>query len=259
MNRDVPRYGYEPGVAARHPYLVYIFAYNEGAKLETQLRRFPPASERGYDLMLGDDGSTDGSTPPRLISEFGLRGITRLERNMGLSPNIKAGMDWYLRRDYRAVVLMNGNDRDGVDAVPRFLQKLEAGYDYVQGSRFRPGGRHINTPPYRFLAIRLVHAPLFSLAALRWMTDTTNGYRAFSTRTLRAMGDGLFSERFRKYEVEQYMAWKAIRSGLRTCEIPVTRRYAPRTGGASFTKIRPGIGWYEMIKPLVLLLVRSYK
>ena len=256
--RDVPPYRFEDGRPARHPWLVYIFAFNEGAKLENQLSRFPAPEARGYDIMLGDDGSSDGSTPAALIARFGLRGITRLERNRGLSPNIKAGMDWTLRQDYKGVVLMNGNDRDGVESVPAFLGKLQEGFGYVQGSRFASGGLHENTPGYRFWAIRLLHAPLFSLAAGRRFTDTTNGYRAFSIEALRAMGEGLFSDAFQKYEVEQYMAWKAVRLGWRSCEVPVARRYPADTKGQPFSKIRPGIGWWEMIKPLLMLLTRSY-
>ncbi|MBI3300006.1 MAG: glycosyltransferase family 2 protein [Elusimicrobia bacterium] len=256
--KDVPSYRFEDGRPARHPWLVYVFAFNEGTKLADQLARMPTPEARGYDIMLGDDGSSDGSAPSSFIARFGLRGITRLERNLGLSPNIKAGMDWTLKQGYKGVVLMNGNGRDGVEGVPDFLKKLEEGYGYVQGSRFLSGGLHENTPGYRFWAIRLVHAPLFSLAAGKRFTDTTNGFRAFSTAALRAMGDGLFSPEFQKYEVEQYMAWKTVRLGLRSCEIPVARRYPADTKTQQFSKIRPGIGWWEMMKPLLMLLTRSY-
>lgn len=259
MSKDIPAYRYEPGPLGKHPYLVLTFAFNEGEKLKRQLAKFPPPEERQYDLMLSDDGSTDGSTPSSYISEFGLRGITRLQKNMGLSPNIKAALDWYLTQSYEGVILMNGNDRDGVGAIPRFINKFKEGYDYIQGSRFLPGGEHINTPRYRHLAIRLIHAPLFSLAARRWMTDTTNGFRGFSTSAVGKMGDGLFSDRFQKYEIEQYMAWKAVRLGLKVSEIPVTRRYPSNKLGPNYSKIAPGIGWYYMIKPLVLLLLRVYR
>lgn len=259
MKKYIPSYRYEGGPAGNHPYLVYIFTYNEGDKLRNQLQRFPLPEERSFDLMIGDDGSTDGSLPYGLIDEFGIRGITRLERNSGLSANIKAGLDWFLQQDYQGIVMMNGNDRDDAEAIPRFIERLEKGFDYVQGSRFVAGGRHLNTPAYRYWGIRLIHAPLFSLASFKWMTDTTNGYRAFSSRFLRSLEDLIFQECFQKYEIEQYLAWKAIRMGTRVCEIPVSRVYPQNTRGSSFTKIAPGIGWYEMLKPLFCLLFRLYK
>ena len=64
--------------------------------------------------------------------------------------------------------------------IPRFLEKLQAGYALVQGSRFVRGGKAINTPPSRYWAVRLIHAPVISLAARHWFTDTTNAYRAYS-------------------------------------------------------------------------------
>ena len=42
------------------------------------------------------------------------------------------------------------------------------------------GGHAINTPPVRYAAVRLIHAPLVSLGAHQWFTDTTNAYRAYS-------------------------------------------------------------------------------
>jgi glycosyltransferase involved in cell wall biosynthesis len=256
--KQVPAYRYEESASQGHSYLVCIFVYNEGTKLAAQLSRFPLPEKRNFDVVIGDDGSSDGSTPSDLIARFALRGIVRLEKNQGLSANIKAGLDWALKQNYKGLVMINGNDRDDPEAISRFIEKLEEGFDYVQGSRFLPGGRHQNTPSYRYWAIRLVHAPIFSLASLKWMTDTTNGYRAFSASFLKSLGDLIFQERFQKYEIEQYLAWKAIRTGKKVCEIPVSRRYPENLRGSSFTKISPGIGWYQMLKPLLCLLFRLY-
>lgn len=254
----ISSYRYEGTDAQTHPYLVCIFVYNEGPKLVSQLSRFPPPEKRDFDIVIGDDGSSDESVSSDLIARFGLRGIIRLERNEGLSTNIKAGLDWELKQNYKGVVMMNGNDRDDPEAISRFIRKLEEGFDYVQGSRFLPGGRHHHTPSYRYWAIRFIHAPLFSLASLKWMTDTTNGYRAFSNSFLKSLGNLVFQERFRKYEIEQYLAWKAIRMGKKACEIPVSRCYPENVRGSSFTKISPGVGWYQMLKPLLCLLFRLY-
>ena len=49
---------------------------------------------------------------------------------------------------------------------------------------FIRGGHAVNTPPVRYAAVRLVHAPLVSLGAHQWFTDTTNAYRAYSREYL---------------------------------------------------------------------------
>jgi len=62
------------------------------------------------------------------------------------------------------------------------MRLVDARYDHIQGSRFIDGGRGINTPLERLIAIRILHAPLISFAARRRHTDSTNGFRAYSAR-----------------------------------------------------------------------------
>ncbi|MEM1158600.1 MAG: glycosyltransferase family 2 protein [Verrucomicrobiota bacterium] len=246
-----------------HQDLVFIFVFNESDKLRKQLERFPPPEERTYDIMIGDDGSTDGSSDPDILKAYGVRGTVTLEHNSGLSTNIRAGLHWFTQDTaYASVIMMNGNNKDDPGAIPRFQEKLHSGLDYVQGSRFMPGGSMRNTPMLRHYAIRLMHAPLFSLAAGSWMTDTTNGYRAFSRTFLTSDQVFPFQSCFRAYEIEQYLAWKAIRLNYRHDEINVARDYptpAARGKGASISKIKPGTGYWLMLKPLIALLLRWYK
>lgn len=239
----------------RHPHVVYIFAFNERPLLTQLLEQFPSPSERNFDLMLGDDGSTDGTAAADLVTKYGIRGVTRLRRNGGLSQNIKIALRWLPSQDYQGVIFMNGNNRDGPAAIPEFIRKLDQGYGYVQGSRFVAGGRQVNTPWIRYLAIRLLHAPIFSLASLKWMTDTTNGFRAHSMAFLNDPRVDAFQPAFVKYEIEQYLGWKAIRLGYGATEIGVSRIYPV---GQFSSHIRPGCGWVSMFKPLVMLLFRRY-
>ena len=47
---------------------------------------------------------------------------------------------WALARGYKGVATIDGNGKDGPDAIPRFVECLEAGSDHVQGSRFVRSG-----------------------------------------------------------------------------------------------------------------------
>ena len=98
------------------------------------------------------------------------------------------GIYWALKRGYKGIITIDGNYKDSIEDVPRFIQKLEEGYDFVQGSRFVKGGRAVNTPFSRLLAVRLLHAPVISVTAGQKFTDTTNAYRAYSARYLRTSG-----------------------------------------------------------------------
>lgn len=123
------------------------------------------------------------------------------------------------------VITIDGNYKDSIEDIPRFIKKLEEGYDFVQGSRYVKGGRAVNTPPIRNLAVRLIHAPVISLTAGQRFTDTTNAYRAYSARYLADDRVAPLRDVFMTYELLAYLSVRATQLGYRACEIPVTRAY----------------------------------
>ena len=133
-----------------------------------------------------------------------------------------------LIKGYDGIITVDGNHKDDTSAVPLFISSLDSGYDHVQGSRFITGGKAINTPLLRWLAVRLIHAPLISLASGFHYTDTTNGFRAYSRKLLLDEKVAVFRDIFDSYELHYYLAVKAARLGYRVLEVPVTRVY-PRT------------------------------
>ena len=135
------------------------------------------------------------------------------------------GYAYALRQGYQGIVTIDGNDKDIVDAIPAFIQAMREGWDMVQGSRFIPGGKAINTPLSRLLAIKLIHAPLIRFGARFPYTDTTNGYRGYSRRFLLDPRVQPFRDLFDTYELLAYMSVRGPRLGFKTKEIPVTRRY----------------------------------
>ena len=91
------------------------------------------------------------------------------------------------------------------------LDELSRGADFVQGSRYLPGGEGVNTPFLREAGVRLLHAPAISLVAGHWYTDTTNGFRAYSARFLRDERVAPFRDVFHDYELHYYQSIRAAR------------------------------------------------
>ena len=54
-----------------------------------------------------------------------------------------------------------------------------------------------------------------------------------------------------RYELEPYLLLTTIRLGYRHMEVPVTKIYPPHQLG--YTKMRPGIDWWSIIRPIVYL------
>ena len=166
------------------------------------------------------------------------------------------GIYFALNCGYKGILTIDGNNKDSIEDVPRFIEKLQEGYDLVQGSRFIRGGRAINTPPIRYAAVRLIHAPIISLAARQWFTDTTNAYRAYSREYLTHPDVRPLREVFQGYELLAYLSIRATQLGLRACEVPVTRAYP--TTGKTPTKITGFKGNSDLFKILLSALAGKY-
>ena len=51
------------------------------------------------------------------------------------------GIWWALQRGYQGIITIDGNNKDSIEDIPHFIEKLKAGYDLVQGSRLSPHGQ----------------------------------------------------------------------------------------------------------------------
>lgn len=215
-------------------FALVIPVINENGRLINQLERIKSAAPE-VDIIIADGGSTDGSTQPELLRELGVTTLLTKTGPGKLSAQLRMAIHYCLSRSYQGVITMDGNAKDGVTGITSILERLREGYDFVQGSRFIPGGCAINTPRYRLLAIRLVHAPLTSIGARLWFTDTTNGFRGHSRRLLEDPRVAPLRDVFDSYELLAYLPIRAARLGYRVTEVAVTRAY-PR-GNAIPTKI----------------------
>ena len=145
---------------------------------------------------------------------------------------------WCLAEGYQGIVTIDGNGKDGIQAIACFVDKLDEGYDYVQGSRYAPGGKAVNTPLERSFGNRLIHSPLLSAAGRTRLTDTTNGFRAYSARYLLDPRVQPFRNVFQNYELLFYLTIRAGQIGMRVAEIPVERVYPSQGTPTKITSFR---------------------
>lgn len=217
-----------------HRDFLVIPVINEGQRILAQLAAVQ-AAHLGVHVVLADGGSTDGSTEPGRLADLGLHSLLIKTGPGKLSAQLRMGFDYALRHGARSVVTVDGNGKDDVTGTIRILDALHSGLDFVQGSRYVPGGIAENTPWVRDLAIRAIHAPATSLAAGTRFTDTTNGFRGHSRNLLTDPRVAPFRDVFDTYELLAYLPIRAGQLGLPTGEVPVRRSYP--NNGAIPTKI----------------------
>jgi dolichol-phosphate mannosyltransferase len=228
---------------------------NEGSRIITQLKKIK-LLEKKFDIVICDGGSTDGSTDLNVLNELNVTTLLVKEDYGKLSTQLLIGFDWAIKNGYLYFVTIDGNNKDSVEDIPQFISKLEEGYDFIQGSRFIKGGKAVNTPILRLLALRLIHAPVISFSSNYHYTDTTNGFRGYSLLYLTHPKVDLFRSVFKTYELLVYLSVRASQLGLKVTEIPVKREY-PKNVKVP-TKISPIKGNFLLLKVLFLNLFKSY-
>lgn len=223
---QVPAFDLPVWLGRSQRYCVVIPVLNEGQRIRRLLQRMQALDIASLaDVLIVDGGSTDGSLPPDELPAWGVRGLLVKTGPGRLSAQLRCGYAFALDHGYEGIITIDGNDKDDPQAIADFIQALNEGYDFVQGSRFVPGGIAENTPMLRHLGIRLVHAPALQLASgFRW-TDTTQGFRAYSRKLLLDPAVAPFRDVFSGYELLAYLSYRAPRLGYRCIELPTTRRY----------------------------------
>ena len=258
MNSDsweVPEYTVHEFTERRTKYCVCVPVINEGEKIKKQLQAMLEYSDIA-DILILDGGSTDNSLNHEFLKKMNVSALLTKKGPGKLSAQLRMGFAYSLLRGYEGVITVDGNNKDSVVNIVDFVRELEQGTDFVQGSRYVPGGKEFNTPLIRKIAIKLIHAPVISLLARFRYTDTTNGFRAHSKRFLADERLNPFRDEFATYELLAYLSVKAPRLGFSTKEIPVTRSY-PSSGKVP-TKISPLKGNLLLLKILLYLALGKY-
>jgi glycosyltransferase involved in cell wall biosynthesis len=118
-------------------YSIVVPFYNEQENippLYVKLTEVMDAIGERYELVFVDDGSKDKTF--KVLSDIYEHdprvNVVQLRRNFGQAPALKAGFD-FARGEI--IISMDGDLQHDPDEIPRFLEKIEEGYDLVSGWR----------------------------------------------------------------------------------------------------------------------------
>jgi len=253
---QVPAYNLPLWLGRNHPWCVVIPVINEGERIRSLLTRMAALRIADQaDIIIIDSGSTDGSLELEFLKSRGVRGLLVKTGPGKLSAQLRCAYAFALDQGYEGIITIDGNDKDDPDAIPRFIDALRDGIDFVQASRFVPGGIAENTPKSRDFAIRWIHAPLLALSSGFPWTDTTQGFRAYSRRMLLDPAVAPFRDVMVTYELLAYLSHRVPRLGYRCIELPTVRRY-PK--GEVPTKISSVRGNLSLLMVLVKACLGGY-
>ena len=188
-----------------------------------------------FELILIDDGSTDGTW--QVIEALSARdrrvvGL-RHRRNFGKARGLATG---FAAASAELVVTMDADLQDDPAEIPRFLTKLDEGFDLVSGWKQRR-----QDPLGKTLPSRIFNATVRAVSGVP-LHDFNCGfkiYRADVVRSIRLYG-----------ELHRFTPVLAHAEGFRVGELPV--RHHPRRWGTS------KYGWSRLIKGFLDLLTVTF-
>ena len=201
-----------------HRVLAMFPFFNEEGKLTKLAARM--ASGQVDEFLGVNDGSSDNGA-----SELNACGVSFInKKHEGVGSCIKTAISYAREHGFDILVVMAGNAKDDPAEIADLLRPiLEGRADYVQGSRYLPGGSSPNLPLFRDLAIKTLSL-IFRLYTGKKCTDLTNGFRAYRLSVLDDPRININQSWLDGYEFEYYVHWKAIECGYKIVEVPVTQR-----------------------------------
>ncbi len=223
--------------------LAVVPAYNEAHTVAGVVRSIRE-TERDFDVLVVDDGSTDRTA--ELSERAGAR-VLRLPFNLGIGGAVQAGFTFARDNDYRLMVQVDADGQHDPGEIRRLQDAMDADptVDMVCGSRFLTKDYRYPAPVSRRTGIHLF-AFLLSRIVRQRVSDPTSGFRLYNRRAI-----NLFARDYPHDYPEVEAVLMVHHHQLRMAEVPV--RMYKRGGGIS--SITSGKSAYYMIKVLLALMV----
>src|SRR5438552_2775971 len=203
---------------------VVVTLYNEAESLGELYRRTVAALEgldRPFELIVVDDGSTDGTFAEleRLhATDRRVRGV-RFKRNFGQHPAMHAGLS---RVRGEIIVTMDGDLQNAPEDIPRLVAAVEAGYDVASGRR---NARRDSWG--RTLPSRLINGMLRRFTGVP-ISDFGCAFNAYRRSAFEPMLPAIGRQKFTKALV--------LSGGASVVEVDVS--HAPREGSSRYSPLR---------------------
>jgi glycosyltransferase involved in cell wall biosynthesis len=211
--------------------LLIVPAHNEEENLPALLKEI---KNRGYDAVVVDDASTDGSADAARVACVP---VLSLPVNLGIGGGVQTGFLYAVRNHYDIAVQVDGDGQHSTEWLPAILAPILADEaDCVVGSRYVPEcpDDDYKTPFVRRAGMYFSTGILALFTGIR-IHDTTSGFRALNRRAFT-----FFSTDYPVDHPEAESLLLLHQLGFRIKEVPVKMRC--RTAGQSlFTMTRAAL------------------
>ncbi len=214
--------------------LVVLPTYNEGDNIEKILKLILKFDF--IDIVVVDDNSKDGTKDKikSIIKTTSKLHLIERPSKLGLGTAYITGFKWGLERNYDIFFEIDADLSHDPQDIPRFIKKIEEGYDVVVGSRYLNGT--INVVGWDFKRLLLSKFGNFYasfLLGLKQFTDLTSGFRCYTKRALTEIKLSKINSNGYAFQIE--MIYYAYKNNLKILEIPIIF-YERQTGNSKMNR-----------------------
>jgi glycosyltransferase involved in cell wall biosynthesis len=188
------------------------------------------------EIVLVDDGSRDATweVMTRLAAEHEAVEAIKLRRNFGKATALMVGIGACTGD---IVMTMDADLQDDPDEIPRFIEKLDAGYDLVSGWK-----KERHDPISKTLPSRLFNYVTARISGVH-LHDFNCGFKAYRRE--------IFDSVELYGELHRYVPVLAHALGYRVSEIPV-RHHARRFGKSKYGVARYVRGFLDLLTVVMI-------
>ena len=191
-------------------YSIVVPFYNEQENVSPLYMKLTEVMEglgEPYELVFVDDGSRDNTFKALSnIYEHDRRvNLLRLRRNFGQTAGLKAGFD-FAQGDI--IISMDGDLQHDPQEIPRFLEKIEEGYDLVSGWRHERRDHWL----MRRIPSRVANWMMARLSGIE-LHDFGTTFKAYRRETIQEIQ--LYGE------LHRFIPALASSAGARIAEVPI--------------------------------------
>jgi dolichyl-phosphate beta-glucosyltransferase len=200
-----------------------------------------------FEVIVIENGSTDNTSTVvnRLMGDVPQLTLINLEeRGKGLA--VRAGV---LAARGRYIFLCDADISTPVSEIPRFLRRLEEGYDIVAGSREGVGAIRFGEPQYRHLMGRVFNY-IVRMLAVPHIQDTQCGFKAFRRTAAREL---FAMQTVTGWAFDVEILYLARKYGFRVAELPVEWRFN------ADTKVSPLRDTRAMLRDIIAIRLRDLR
>lgn len=166
----------------KHRRLIAVPVYNEEANLAPVLRKISDAAQRvGADLVVVDDGSTDGT--PKLFEQFPEVTVLRHPRNRGYGAALRTAFRHSVENGYESLVTLDSDGQHDPSLLPQFFEEVEH-WDIVSGSRYMQEFASDTPAPIERRRLNLLVTDQLNACFRLDLTDSFCGFKAYRVAAL---------------------------------------------------------------------------